>query len=189
MPRAAAFVAALASAVLWVALSGGPAFAHAGIVKASPEYDETVSRPPEEVRITFNESVQAEFDPIKVYGPGGERVDRNDARTDPDDPATMVASLERDLPAGSYRVEWRATSADGHPIDGKYNFVAKQGAAGAGANSARADNARSGDDPGAAGERSEPPSGGGFGRIAAYGALGAGVVAVAVVVLLSRRKT
>lgn len=187
MPRAAAFVAALASAILWlVLLSGGPAFAHAGIVKASPEYDETVSRPPEQVRITFNESVQAEFDPIKVYGPGGERVDRNDASTDPEDPATMVASLEGDLPAGSYRVEWRATSADGHPIDGKYSFIAKEGADGA--DSATADNARSDEGLGAAG-RSEPASGGGFGRVAAYGVLGIGVAAVAVVALLRRRNT
>lgn len=186
------FVAALASAMLWVVLlSSSPAYAHAGIVEASPEYDETIARPPEEVRLKFNESVQAEFDPIKVYGPGGERVDRGDARTDPEDMTVMVASLDADLPAGSYRVEWRATSADGHPIDGKYRYVASKGAASAdnpNANSATSDNARSDEGLGAAG-RSEASSGGGLGRIAAYGVLGAGVAAVAVVALLRRRNT
>lgn len=189
---ATAFVAALVSAaLLWVGLlSGGPAYAHAGIVEASPEYDETVARPPEEVRLKFNEAVQAEFDPVKVYGPGGERVDGDDARTDPDEPTVIVASLDEDLPAGAYRVEWRDTSADGHPIDGEYRFVAREGAANAddpNANGADEDNARSDEGAGAGGGRSEPSSGGGLGRIAAYGVLGAGVAAVAVIAFLRRK--
>ena len=181
--RPAAVVAALA---LWVLSLGGPALAHAGLEEASPEYDEAVPRPPGQVRLTFNEPVEAEFDPVEVYAPGGERADAGDARTDPDDPTVVVASLEGGLPAGEYRVEWRATSADGHPIDGDYRFVAREGAAG------EADGDRGGAPDGAAGPAAgeEPPGSplaGGAGRIAAYGVLGVGVAAAVAVVLMRQR--
>lgn len=117
--------ALLGLSVLWLLLLCGPALAHAGILKASPEYNENVSKPPEQVRIRFNESVEAAFSPLKVYNQLGKRVDLDDARTDPNDSAVLVASLKPNLPGGNYRVEWRATSADGHPIDGKYKFTVK----------------------------------------------------------------
>lgn len=183
--RPAVLVAALA---LWVLSSGGPALAHAGLVEASPEYDEAVPRPPERVRLEFSEPVEAEFDPVEVYAPGGDRVDGGDAKTDPDDPTVVVASLKEGLPAGEYRVEWRATSADGHPIDGDYRFVAREGAA------READRDRGGAPDGAAGpaageERPGSPLAGGAGRIAAYGALGVGVAAAVAVVLMRQRNT
>ena len=126
------FVILAGLAILASLVFCSPALAHAGIVSASPEYDETVPRPPEQVRITFNERVTAEFSPLEVYDESGARVDRDDARTDPEDPTVLVAGLEPGLPAGDYTVEWRATSADGHPINGEYEFAARELAAGFG---------------------------------------------------------
>lgn len=99
-----------------------PALAHAGLLEASPEEGKTLSRPPEEVRLRFNEPVRAEFDPVKVLDEAGDRVDEGDARTEPDDPEVVIASL-KDLPEGTYTVEWRVTSSDGDPVDADYEFV------------------------------------------------------------------
>lgn len=99
-----------------------PAQAHAGLLEASPEEGETLLRPPEEVRLRFNGPVRAEFDPVKVLNEAGDRVDEGDARTEPDDPEVVVASL-KDLPEGTYTVEWRVTSSDGDPVDADYEFV------------------------------------------------------------------
>ena len=117
--------ALLGLSVLWLLFLCGPVLAHAGILKASPEYDESVSKPPEQVRIQFNESVEAAFSPLEVYNQQGKRVDLDDARTDPDNSDILVAGLEPNLPDGAYSVKWRVTSADGHPIDGEYKFTAK----------------------------------------------------------------
>lgn len=124
--RATALAALVAASALWALFLGGTALAHAGLEGASPEYDETVPRPPREVRLTFNEPVRAEFDPLEVYAPGGERADAGDASADPDDPAVVAVALKGGLPAGDYRVEWRVTSADGDPIDGEYRFTARE---------------------------------------------------------------
>ena len=184
--RAAPFAVLIAASVLWALALGGPALAHAGLERASPEDDETVPRPPQEVRLTFNETVRAEFDPLEVYGPGGERVDAGDAGTDPEDPAAVAVPLKEGLPAGDYRVEWRVTSADGDPIDGEYRFTARGGAP-------EVANSEGGDGPG--GGQAPKGTDGGPGSSAAsngqavvYGAAGVAIVVLAAVALLLRRR-
>ena len=120
--RVAPGLAFLVLATLWSVLLCGPALAHAELEEAAPAEGDTLSEQPEEVRLRFNEPVRAEFDPIQVYDAGGERVDGDDGRTDPEDPDVVVVSLDG-LAEGSYTVEWRVTSADGDPIDGSYEFA------------------------------------------------------------------
>ena len=121
----------LAFAALWVALLAGPALAHAELLRTRPSDGQTLSEQPGEVRLFFDEPVRAEFDPIKVTDEEGNRVDGEDARTLPNDPGVVVASLGV-LPEGSYAVEWRVTSADGDPISGDYGFAVDASAAVAG---------------------------------------------------------
>ena len=42
---------------------------------------------------------------------------------------TVTQPLAGGLPAGAYTVEWRVTSADGHPLSGTFGFTVAQGAA------------------------------------------------------------
>ncbi len=123
-------------ALLSLAFSHTPALAHAGIVGREPDEGASLSRPPEQVRLTFNEPVDATFDPLKVFDSSGERVDRNDARTVPGQPEIAEVDLQ-DLAPGSYTVEYRITSVDGHVIDGDYDFTIAE--AGEPGNAARAD--------------------------------------------------
>ena len=81
------------------------------------------------MRIRFNEPVEAEFSPLEVYNSEGRRVDRADAGVDPDNPRVVRTSLE-DLSEGTYTVQYRITSLDGHVVDGEYDFRVAANAAG-----------------------------------------------------------
>jgi methionine-rich copper-binding protein CopC len=124
--------ALLGLSAVWLLLSCGPVLAHARLVETYPANGEALAEPPEQVQLQFNEPVEAEFDPIGVYDQEGERVDEDDARVSPDDRRLLVADLG-ELSEGSYTVEWRIASADGHPIDGEYEFAMNASAAGTGA--------------------------------------------------------
>lgn len=128
MWRAAALLGLSAA---WLLLSCGTVLAHARLVETYPADGGVVAEPPEQVQLLFNEPVEAEFDPIKVYDQEGGRVDEEDARVSPDDRKLMVVDLG-ELPEGSYTVEWRITSADGHPINDTFEFAVDASAAEAG---------------------------------------------------------
>jgi len=118
--RRVALLAGLAAA--WLLLACAPALAHATLVGASPPRGGSVSEPPDRVELRFTEPVDAEFDPVVVRDADGARVDARDARVDPKDARVVLAGLER-LPEGSYTVEWRVTSIDGHVVEGRYGFA------------------------------------------------------------------
>lgn len=115
-------MALLGLSAVWLLLSCVPALAHARLTEAYPADGEALVEPPEQVQLRFNEPVDAEFDPIEVYDREGDRVDEDDARVSTDDRRLLVADLGA-LPEGSYTVEWRVTSADGHPIDETFEFA------------------------------------------------------------------
>lgn len=114
-------IALLVLSAVWLILSCGPVLAHARLTETYPADGEALAEPPEQVRLRFSEPVEAAFDPIKVYDQGGDRVDEDNARVDPDDAKALIADLG-ELPGGSYAVEWRVTSVDGHVVDGTYRF-------------------------------------------------------------------
>jgi copper transport protein len=112
---------------LWLAavlalLSCAPALAHATLIGASPPQGGKAPAPPERVELRFSEPVDAGFDPVVVRDTDGARVDEQDARVDPKDARVVLANL-KELPEGSYTVKWRATSIDGHVVEGRYGFA------------------------------------------------------------------
>jgi copper resistance protein C len=109
-------------ACTWLLLACTPALAHASLVEASPPQGGEVSKPSERVELRFSEPVEAEFDPVVVRAASGARVDAHDARVDPEDARVVLADLES-VPRGSYTVQWRVTSIDGHVVEGRYGFA------------------------------------------------------------------
>ena len=105
----------------WLCLSCTPVLAHARLLEAEPEEGTTLAQAPEQVRLQFDEPIEAEFDPLKVYDQQGDRVDEDDVRVDPND-ARVLASNLKELSTGSYTVEWRVTSIDGHIVSDTYQF-------------------------------------------------------------------
>lgn len=80
-----------------------------------------LAEPPQQVQLRFNEPIEAEFSPLKVADQRGNRVDEDDARISSNDARLLLTDLQ-ELPEGSYTVEWRVASADGHPVSGTYSF-------------------------------------------------------------------
>lgn len=114
-------LAALAGAAAAVALAAGPAAAHDEIVSTSPTDAATLDTAPAQVVLTFAEPAIALGTQVVVTGPDGAVVSQGSAVLDRD---TVAQQLVPSRPAGSYRVEWRVTSADGHPVTGSFTFTA-----------------------------------------------------------------
>ncbi len=115
--RSAAIV--LCAAFALVLTFAGPAGAHALLQSAQPASDAIVQVPPRQIVLTFDESVEAAPDGIRVLDPSGDPVDDVVASTDGVQLRAALPALERD---GSYTVDWSAVSADGHPVRGAYLF-------------------------------------------------------------------
>lgn len=123
--RRLAAVLVLSTALL--AIPCAPALAHAQLLSTEPAADAKLAESPDQVQLRFSEPVEAEFSPVEVYDSGGDRVDEDNARVDPDDARVVLVDLE-ELPEGSYTVEWRVTSIDGHVVDGTYGFAVGEAA-------------------------------------------------------------
>ena len=120
-------VALLWMSAVWLLLSCVPALAHARLVQEEPADGAALAESPDRVKLTFSEPVDAQFSPLEVRNSKGERVDEDNARVDPRDARVVIIDL-KELPEGSYGVEWRVTSIDGHVVDGRYGFAVTAGA-------------------------------------------------------------
>jgi copper transport protein len=98
----------------------GSAWAHATLVKVTPENGAVLSTPPSAVRFVFDDDVRAG---------SGIRAIRNDGRASVLDGKahvvgrrTLVVPLRSRLSDGDYTVLWRVVSDDGHTIAGVTAF-------------------------------------------------------------------
>jgi len=111
----APFIAIAAAA----ALVAGPAAAHARLISATPAPNSTVAST-QSLSLTFSERTVAAFSGFDVVTAAGEKVA---VRTSVgEDGKTLSGTLARPLAAGSYRIDWRIASSDGHRMTGSYTF-------------------------------------------------------------------
>ena len=115
-------LAAAVAAVTLVALSlmgAGVASAHATVIATDPADGAPLTEAPARVSATFNEAMQPAFAAMTVVGPDG-----NLWSTGAPQVQDTVVSVElRPLgPSGTYTVNYRATSADGHVVTGAWKF-------------------------------------------------------------------
>jgi copper transport protein len=101
------------------ALPAAPASAHAALVRTSPAQGTVVSEAPNEVVITFSEHVVPVKDKIRVVGPDGKRVDKNEPRVTGND---LRIPVRTDVPRGTFLVSYRVISADSHPVGAGYTY-------------------------------------------------------------------
>lgn len=120
------WVLVVVAAVLFT-LYGTPqaAWAHNVLIGTTPGDGTQVKVAPATVVLTFNEPAIATGTKMIVTGPAGSATVVDPVLID----NTVRQSLQPGLPAGEYTVEWRVTSADGHPINGSFSFQAKAGSA------------------------------------------------------------
>jgi methionine-rich copper-binding protein CopC len=112
-------IAALVAAA--AALAGAAvASAHAARIASDPTENAELATGPQRVSATFNEAMQPEFAAMTVVGPDGNLWSSGDPQV-----AGAVLSVGvRPLgPSGTYTVNYRVTSADGHPVSGSWTFA------------------------------------------------------------------
>ncbi len=109
----------LAAMVLTATLNAQTASAHAWRVSAEPADNAVLTTGPERVSATFNEQLQTTFAAMTVVGPDGNMWSTGE----PTVRGAVVGIGLRPLgPAGTYTVNYRVTSADGHVVSGSWSF-------------------------------------------------------------------
>lgn len=112
-----------AGAALVVVPAAAPAEAHNVLRSTSPSDGASVASAPEEVVLTFDQPALALGTQIVVAAPDGNDVADGAPRLLD---ATVHQRIAGTLPPGTYTVDWRVTSADGHPVSGTFRFTATQ---------------------------------------------------------------
>ncbi len=102
------------------------AFAHSDLQSTSPLAGETVEAGRIDVTLKFNEELltgEGSGAVISVVGPfEGESIEHSDGCVDAIRGSLLIEGVSLDQ-AGTYKVNWRVVSADGHPIEGVYDFT------------------------------------------------------------------
>jgi methionine-rich copper-binding protein CopC len=108
----------LLAAVCFCLTAHGAAYAHASLLHASPAADSILSAAPQEVTLTFTDTLEAAFSKLTVTDGNGVEVSQGKAQVNDN---TMRVGL-KSLNAGVYKVNWRAMSTDTHRTDGSFTF-------------------------------------------------------------------
>jgi len=117
----AVLATSLLIALLGVVVGATAAQAHNVLRSTDPADGSTVATAPDQVTLTFDEPAIALGTQVDVHGPDGSLVSVGQpVLVD----SAVSQALSDDRPAGTYTVEWRVTSDDGHPITGRLTFTA-----------------------------------------------------------------
>lgn len=120
--RALAVAAATLLTLAVLLLGAGRAVAHNTVQSTDPADGSTVATAPDRVTLTFDQPAQALGTEIVVLGPDGVVVSTGAAELVD---TSVSQAVTGELPAGTYTVRWRVTSADGHPLSGEFAFTAQ----------------------------------------------------------------
>jgi methionine-rich copper-binding protein CopC len=113
----AACIGALLAVVMMA--TAGTASAHAIRIATDPAQDAALTHGPARVSATFNEQLQKDFAAMTVVGPDGNLWSSGDTQIEGAIASVAVLPLG---PAGTYTVNYRVTSTDGHVVSGSWSF-------------------------------------------------------------------
>jgi methionine-rich copper-binding protein CopC len=111
-------------AMAWAGVS--VAYAHAELREASPEIGAVYRwNRPNEIRLSFTQEVELEGSSITLTNRNFELQSIGQLQIDPEDNTTLVVDILADpfLSVGTYTVNWKTASVDGHTIQGSYDFT------------------------------------------------------------------
>ncbi len=99
-----------------------PSAKHATLVSSEPAANSHLASPPTRVRLVYSEPVEGKLAKVTIVPATGTPIVLH-AGADPRDVHAVIAPVDAPLGAGSYKVQWRVVSADGHPVDGTFSFT------------------------------------------------------------------
>ena len=97
-----------------------PASAHSALVSSSPADGSTLGVAPAEVVLTFNENVVTVGDQVIVTSPSGRLVNEGNPQILD---STVTEQLRPLSENGTYLINYRIVSADGHPVQRQLSFT------------------------------------------------------------------
>ncbi|MGA1117400.1 MAG: copper resistance CopC family protein [Candidatus Nanopelagicaceae bacterium] len=110
--------------ILFLLFLISPASAHTSLVSSLPESGAVLNEVPSEVQLMFNEDLllidTKNPNRIEVINGIGQVVSGMTMVDGPEIYTPLDLSFE---PSGEYTVKYRVVSADGHPIEGEYQFT------------------------------------------------------------------
>ncbi|PCR94034.1 copper resistance protein CopC [Pseudomonas fluorescens] len=103
--------------------------AHPKLLSSTPA-EGADGAPPEKIELRFSENLMTQFSGAKLVmtempGMAHSPMPMKAKVSAGSDPKTMLVTPISPLPAGTYKVEWRAVSSDTHPITGNVTFKVK----------------------------------------------------------------
>ena len=113
-------VLAAATSLAMLVAGSGSAQAHDELVGSTPTTGATLDAAPATVELEFSGDVQELGTEIVVTAADGSTVSEGALQVDG---STVTQPLASDLAGGEYTVDWRVTSADGHPESDSYTFT------------------------------------------------------------------
>lgn len=105
------------------ALAVRRAEAHSELRRSVPAAGAVLATPPDRVELDFNERVRVTA--LRLRRAGGAEIALPERRAIRE--AQRESAALPSLGPGEYRLEWRAISADGHPIGGIISFTVAPG--------------------------------------------------------------
>jgi copper resistance protein C len=118
---AAAVALSFAVGALVISVIGArPASAHAVLVKITPAAGARLTTAPAQVVVEFNEPVSTTFVTVVVTDVAGLSVAKGKATVQG---TRVTQALTSEMASGQYRIAFRVTSDDGHPVTGESTFT------------------------------------------------------------------
>lgn len=98
--------------------------AHAALVKSDPPRRASLSSPPKQIQLWFNEQVEGSYASITVLDSKKNSMTENRPEVVLNDPKSIILNLPQMEP-DRYTVQYRVMSVDGHIIESNFDFSIK----------------------------------------------------------------
>ena len=115
------FVTFFVIAVFGTLAAPEAAYAHVQLNHATPAVGSTVAQAPQELVLSFTETLEPAFSAIEVHNADGAPMQAGKAVVDPATRTQMRVPL-KPLPPGTYKVIWRVLSVDTHRSQDDFTF-------------------------------------------------------------------
>ena len=115
-------VAGLTLVIAGAAMSA--AQAHAKLEASQPKADSELASSPKEIRLHFNEKLEATFSKIQLVDAKDAELPLPKAELDKADPKVLYTTVPA-LQPGQYRIRWSTMTHDGHKAKGEIAFRVK----------------------------------------------------------------
>jgi copper transport protein len=111
--------------VLLVVLLTAPAFAHANLVRSSPQNGEVTADTPPRISLQFSEPLEVGLITLTLYDAEEKKIPTAPPQLTKGNATEMYIEPPA-LKEGSYTVVWSVVSEDGHPVEDRLTFAVRQ---------------------------------------------------------------